>query len=359
MSTFVDVLTTFAFMFWFMMFMMSPMMFDAPGSENDKSHLITMMLILCYPIVISLLYFMLGGQYFGISGATMIISSVCVVFGGFILFGYLSAFLTLQRGIALSGYSVADGKVYFDAKVVESADGDSFSEMPLKDTLSYRRNYYAKDDKHFFYEGKVVENVVPENLVQKMFGGDIYWMNDRQVIYGDKVLSGAIPANFGEFEDFQNWTYSDNSDGFRVYIYGLELPPVDKLSFERLSDIFSKDKDHIFEQNKIILEQADAPSFILLDGYEFGRDKDRVYYLNTTAPFALKGIDPETFEMLGSSYLKDGNGIYHVIQYESVEKLTDADQATFKVTNYDETTDSNARDKYHYFLNGKVVGSRD
>jgi len=64
MQILINIVVTFFLMFWPIVFMMSPMMFDAPGSENDKEHIVTMVLILCYPISLSLLLWLSGAKYF-------------------------------------------------------------------------------------------------------------------------------------------------------------------------------------------------------------------------------------------------------------------------------------------------------
>jgi len=358
MSTALNILATFAFLFWFVMFIMSPMMFDAPGSENDKNNLVTILIILCYPIGISLLYWIFGGKYFGVSGSTLIITTTVIVMAAFSLFGYFRMLWNLQQGIAISGYSVAGGTVYYSTKPVENADSETFVVGTDKNMRHYSNQYYAWDKQSFFYEGKIIEGVSPQNLRQKELAGDVYWLNDTQVIHNGKVLKGAIPENFSGFDDFHGWTCSDNTDEFLVYSYGTLLPTVDKASFQPLNDFLAKDKNRIFKKDQQILENADSSSFQLLADHDFGRDKEHVHYLSTQIPFAINGIDPDTFEVLDSGYLRDRNAIYHEVQYEKIDMLEQADPDSFESTHYDETHNSDARDKNHYYLNGEIVGSR-
>ena len=125
-----------------------------------------------------------------------------------------------------------------------------------------------------------------------------------------------------------------------------------------MGDFIAKDEGHVFEQDKIILPDAEAKSFELLDDHDFGKDNYNVYYLSHSQPFAIKGIDVESFEILGRSYLRDKNHIYNTHQYESIEKLELVDAASFEATNYDATTNSDAKDKNHYYYDGEIVGDR-
>ena len=105
----INISITFAFMFWPIIFMMSPMMLGAPGADNDKSQVISVMLFLSYPIGISLLLWIFGGSYFGVKGFKLTIICVAVIVIGFALFGYFGTLSNLAKGIANTGYSIANG----------------------------------------------------------------------------------------------------------------------------------------------------------------------------------------------------------------------------------------------------------
>lgn len=357
MQLLINICVTFALMFWAILFMMSPMMFDAPGSENDKNHLITTMLILCYPIGIFIFYWIVGATYFGVSGFTSTWMSSLVIFTAFSIFGYFGMLSNLHSGIANTGYSIAENKVYYSGKLMENADSSSFVAFD-DEQYRYSARDHARDRQHFFYRGKIIEGVIAENIQRTVVSGQTYWINDSQVIYDDKVLPGASPANFGGFEGYSGWSYSENDDKYLVYRSGELLPTVDKATFTPLNDFLAKDKNQVFENNQPILPEADAESFGLLENHDFGKDRNHIYYLATTNPFAIKDVDSSSFEILDGGYLRDKNNIYHVIQYKSVEKLEQADVASFEVTQYDEITKSGARDINHYYYDGKIVGSR-
>ena len=356
MQILINIAATFAFMFWPMMFMMSPMMLGAPGADNDKDQLKTVILLLSYPIGISIFFWLFGIHYFGIDGFTLTIISSGIIAIALSIFGYFGMLLNLYRGIANSGYSVANHKVYYDAKLIKAADSDSFS--IFDDDLLRSCSRYAKDKLHFYYNGKTVEGFGIDGIYQRKIGGDTYWFNQNQVLYDDRILIGANPDNFDSFDEYTEWTYSISKEQFSVFKYGKRLPAVDKESFIPLSSYLAKDSNHIFKTDEIILPDADAQSFELFEDHSFGKDKNHIYYLETKEPFAIQGVDPASFEILDRGYLKDINHVYRIIQYEDIEKLEQADVASFEATPYDEASQSEARDKNHYYYDGKIVGNR-
>lgn len=343
-------------MFWPLLLMMSPMMFDAPGSENDKSHATSMMLVLCYPIGLFILLWIFGGSYFGYSGLKLVIISGVIVVGALSVFGYFGMLLNLQKGIANSGYSVVDHNVYYDGKLLEGADGASFNTLSVERLRGTPK--YAKDKNSLYYSGKIVEGASIKALTIKIINMDEYWLNNEQVIYDGKILPDANPAEIEGFEGFTGWVYSMSEGRYIVYSYGVPLPAVDKSSFSPLNDFIAKDKHHVFEKHNIILKDADAVTFELLDDHSFGRDKNHVYYISTKIPFAVEGIDPDSFEILDRGYLKDKDNVYHVVQYERIEIMQQADVKTFEATQYDDVNKSEARDLKHYYYDGRIVGDR-
>src|SRR5690606_6213814 len=120
-----QIITTFLLLFWPLLFMLSPMAFDAPGSENNRSYVIGMMLFLCYPIPLCAAYWIMGGQLWGISGRTLTLITSVVIILALTLFGYGNLLKNALSGIASSGYSVADDQVFYNANLIENADAKS------------------------------------------------------------------------------------------------------------------------------------------------------------------------------------------------------------------------------------------
>ncbi len=354
-----NILITLAFMFWPILFAMSPMMLAAPGSENDKSQVTFIILLLSFPVGISLLIWIFGINYFGISGFKLTIISTAVVVTGLSVFGYFGMFLNLAKGISNSGYSIAASRVYYEGKVIDGADSESFTILD-DDRYGSSIAFSAKDRSHVYYNGAIVDGAIPDNLKKIKINNELYWVNATQVILNDVVLQGANPQEFYGFENpgFSGWAYSTNGQEYIVYIHGKRLPDVDRGSFTVLSEFFAKDNNHIFNQDKIILLEANADDFELFEDHDFGKDKNHIYYLAHLQPFAVNGIDVESFEILERGFLRDKNHIYITHQYKSIARLEQADVASFEVTGYDDSTESEARDKNHYYYEEKIVGNR-
>ena len=343
-------------MFWPILLMMSPMMFDAPGSENNKSHATSMMLILCYPIGLFILLWMFGGSYFGFSGFKLVVISSVIVVSAFSVFGYFGMLLNLNKGIANSGYSVVEKNAYYNGKLLKDADGETFNTLDAEHRMS--ASEYAMDKKSLYYYGKIVAGARVEPLTKKVISMDVYWLSSEQVIYNGKILPDANPAEIAGFEGFSGWVYSINEGRYLVYSYAVPLPAVDQITFTPLNDFIAKDKHHVYEKHNLILKDADAMTFELFENHDFARDKNQLYYMSTKEPFAVEGVAPDSFEILLRGYVKDKNSVYHVVQYERLEKIEQADVATFEATQYDDINKSEARDVKHYYYDGVIVGDR-
>lgn len=344
-------------MFWMPMFMMSPMMFDAPGSDNDKNHVAMIMLTLSYPVGLFLLLWLFGGNYFGYSGLKLAGISSIVILISFSMFGYFDRLLNLHKGIANSGYSVVENTVYFDAKPLKDAEANSFKLLD-KSEKSLSRSYYAADASNLYFYGNVVEGALTEQLNEITINGSEYWFNAKQVIYNGVILPNANPKNFSGFDGVDGWTFSITKDKYQVYSYGKPLPPVDRDTFKPLNHQIAKDKNNIFERDTLILNMADAATFELLEDQDFGKDKSYLYYISTKEPFVVEGIDLKSLKIFERGYIKDKNNVFHIEQYKSIDKIEQADAATFEETEYDDVTKSEARDANYYYYDGKVVGKR-
>lgn len=356
MHIFINIIVTFVLLFWPLMLMMSPMMLGGPGAVNDNGTIITIMLVLSYPIGLFLLLGMLGLNYFGFNGFGLAINSAVVIAVVFFIFGYFGLLYNTIRGISNSGYSIVDNTVYYDGKSVNVADSKTFIIFDNINRVSYA--YYAKDKHHLYYAGKVVEGALAEELKEVEHSRHTYFRNSRQVFYDNKILQGAIADRFSAFEGVTGWACSNNDNEFNVYSYGAPLPAVDRDTFTPLNDFYAKDKDHIFKKEIAILPEADTTSFELMADHDFGKDKNHVYYIETKHPFVVKDADPASFEILDRGYARDRNYIFVIEQYTDVVKLQQAQVESFKVTAYDAVTRSEAQDINHYYYDGKIVGNR-
>ncbi|MFK3861813.1 DKNYY domain-containing protein [Pseudoalteromonas rhizosphaerae] len=358
MSVVINILVTLALCFWGSMMMMSPMMFGAPGATNNKQKVFSAILILSFPVPLFLLIGLFGGSYFGIDSYKMALISAVVIGFFFVIFGYTGMISNLLRGIANAGYCVVDQHVYFNAKLIENADAESFTTYSLANLNTYDAALYAKDKQHLYYCGNAISGVNSDNLKAKIIGTDLYWINDSQVVKGERIVAGADPKSYKAYS-YSFWNISGRKGRQVIYHNDEPVPEIDAQSFKPIDDSYGKDQQHIFYANIAILTDidVDTASFTRLDE-NFASDNQHIFYLNGEDSHVLMGADPSNFEIFQRDYYRSGETVYYVTQYKSAKPMTQVDADSFKVTQYDEQTHSDAYDKYHYYFRGEIVATR-
>ena len=192
-----------------------------------------------------------------------------------------------------SYYRDKDSVFYYDVNKnglieVEGADRNSFTEM---------ENYFAKDNKNFYYLGKQVRNISSEGL--KFVGSDIFKNKNGVYFWKDETGTGdyeIIPLNFDSTSfDIAN---KDTSDYFK------DKNGIYYLDYGKLLNSESKDIQNAF----IKLEGVDMPTFKAF-GYGYSKDKNRVY----CGYKEFKGVDVPSFTVMREDegvVVKDKNRIY-------------------------------------------------
>lgn len=351
MIVLLNIITTFLLLFWPMMFMMSPMAFDAPGSTNDSSKIYSLILILCYPIAIFTLYTIFNIDYFGFKTEKLLVISSVVILVLFIFFGYFSLLFNAILGIANDGYSVVNNKVYYDGKVIRHADPGSFIDLSPD---RYSGDRYAKDNNRVYYRGKVIEGVSSHNLKILEIAGDTYLKNDSYILLYGEIIPDANPDTFSAFKDINNWTYSITNSQFTAYFRGEKIASTDQITFTPLNEKIAKDNNNIYKYGEVVLNEADAKSFELIKYGRFAKDKNYVYLMDSNPPIKIDGIDTNSVEVLERDYLKDKNHIYFSGN-ENIETINEADVLSFTVTGYDHSTSSEAKDKNNFYFRGNII----
>ena len=174
------------------------------------------------------------------------------------------------------------GKIYFYADEILEADYKTFV------VVSYQ---VAVDSMHLYVRGKVVSELNGPLHILGKYGGS-------------RVVA------------------KDNSNVFDLH-EGAIIPGVHADSFEYLNDIYSRDRKYVYccrgRPRKI--DMADPITFEVISdnvSIRYGKDKNRVYYLNKP----VLGADPSSFHVFFGrhSYLgRDNNNVYSedkVIEYE-------------------------------------------
>ena len=125
-----QILATFLIVGWPMVAMMSPMMIGAPGAINRLKPLVTIVVVLSYPLAIGLLFYWLGWNLWFVSARTL--AFLTALAPALALYFYGRPIVNLLRGIANEGYVIVRGAVYFDGKIIKYADFASFEATSVK-----------------------------------------------------------------------------------------------------------------------------------------------------------------------------------------------------------------------------------
>ncbi|MCX6552261.1 MAG: DKNYY domain-containing protein [Acidobacteria bacterium] len=226
---------------------------------------------------------------------------------------------------------------------IPEADARTFQVLPVFG--------YAKDAKHVFFEGRMLEGSQAATF-QLMAKGA--WARDaRQVYSGGAVIPGADPATFEPLgkglvardkhdyywgvtplhvRDVKAFTVvrpdADSADILEIWGYDAhgyyareEMTPIaDGATFQFLGYHYAKDAKQVYFQQGILTE-ADQKTFQFVGG-ESAKDARRVYWHD----FVLEGADPRTFQLMTYNYTRDAKQVYHLN-----EVIPGADAPTFQV----------------------------
>jgi DKNYY family len=142
-------------LFWPFVFITSVMGMGGPGATNDKSNVLTAILILLYPVAIFFIYSLLDVSFFIWSGNKIFVISTVILVLVLFVSGYLTLYVNLIRGIQNEGYSIVGGKVYYDAAKQADVDSESFKMFP---DMFGRNSGYALDMKSVYFRGDPILN---------------------------------------------------------------------------------------------------------------------------------------------------------------------------------------------------------
>lgn len=209
-------------------------------------------------------------------------------------------------------WRVENGKVFWGSsnKPIRGADAASFE--PLNEI-------WARDKKHIFVYDTVLRGAdVSSFQILNM----LYAKDDSMAYYSYGRIKDADPSTFIALDDgVRNTPYNWKSyggfasDGTNIYHYDLTvgkpslLRGADPDTFEVLSSSFARDCKFVFHKHTK-LPRAN-PETIKVLGFNYARDSSRVYYINRL----IKGADPSTFVEE-----PDGKGILGADKYHSYER---------------------------------------
>jgi hypothetical protein len=333
-------------LYWPMGAMFSPMAFAA-GSSTHKSILPMVGAMLFYPVLIALCFYALNWSFLFMSARTFLIVSIALPIGVCFLFGYPRLVYQMYRGIDTNGYCIKETAVYYGGTELHGIDLATLSVMEAD-------GRYARDRAHVFYDGKPIEGADSTTFGEVLQDGEptTFWRDAKHVYYGGKRVAAADPATF---QVLGVTAYA--RDQVHAYHRTELIQGADGSSFELINESFARDKARIYFLGEPILLGADAASFELLPTSNYGRDTSKVYALPNAlfrTAHELSGADRATFTPLARAYAKDSKYVYFADDGRAVP-VESADPASFRVTEWDEASKSEARDNQRYYLQGKVV----
>jgi hypothetical protein len=350
MKLLVQIPAGFLLLLWPMAVMMSPMAFGAPGSTSNRSILLPLVSIVFYPVLIGVTFFVLNWSFLFFSPRVFLLLSIALPVSAFLLFGYPRIVFNMYRGVGSDGYFAKPNAVYFRGVALDGADPRSF-------VIDEVDSAYARDRAHVYYLGEPVSGADAASFAA--VGGNApstaYRRDHKRVFYLGKAVAAADPETFRALEDS---AYAQ--DRAHVFYQGELVRGADAATFVLLDAAFARDKTGLYFLGTAILPGVDIGSFELLPGASFARDKHKVYALPSgsfASAHEVPGADRATFTPLSRAYAKDVNHVYYPVDQRAAA-IPNADAATFTVSEWDEASGSEAHDKRHFYLQGKVVGSR-
>jgi len=280
------ILTVFAFFYWFLMYMSSPMLLDGSGNSVPGWRTLAILVaILFLPVLIGAIYVFFGWTFLGLSPKFFLIACFLISVIATSLMGYPRFFYLSFQGIPSSGPFVSEKGVFFDGKLIPGADPKTFAAI---DDSTYE--YYSDKD-HVYRYDKILVGADPKTFHCAQPGApyQVYWLDHQHV-------------------------YTSGGD---------VLPEAEASTFQSLGDgDLGKDAQHVFFRREI-MAQFDATSFQVL-GLGYLKDHHQVYYLdpNDDKIRVLDGADASSFVVTSindnePSDAKDKNKVYkngHAVQ---------------------------------------------
>ncbi|UII26324.1 DKNYY domain-containing protein [Fulvivirga maritima] len=352
----ISIIVTIFLVFYGGIFMMSPMMIASHGFSDSLSSIITALFFLGYPVIIFLLMTIFNIPFYGMAPSKWLIGFSVPFILAVMFYRIPQMIININKGIPNSGYHIGKDAVYLNGKKIKSADPASFD--PMEDVT-----YYSKDAKHVFYYGKVIPSSDPATFTpvptenEKGYGG--YWKDKNNVYIDGKILKGADPASMACLRSL----YA--KDAKHIYYSGRLVEGADPQTFHFVSDGIAIDEQFIYVYGRKSNIQTDTKNFEVVgdeSSPSFCRDKNNVYLIifhNGDPLLEVEGADPTTFEKMERGYYKDSHQVYyHDSSTRSVKVLEEADPANFS-TGYDHITRTEARDKNHAYMSGKLVSPKE
>lgn len=352
----INIIATIGFMYWPVILMFSPMYFDAPGSMDNKKHIVTMMLILYYPVLIgAFLYLFNISYFFNIQAKSIVVFFLIVITGLLYIMGYFKMLDNAYKGIKSSGYSVYSGSVYYRGEVVEEIDAKTFKTL---------NDYYSVDKNNVYLERHKIVGADPLSFKQvaegKRWDEGSYWKDRNNVYCAGVLLEGADVASF------ESLGHNVGRDGKRYYL-GAKVLNVDYETYKWHSSGYfghvGVDKNSVNVNGDKLELDMDIATLDFDQHSTYWKDAKSVYIFMGLNTKKVEGADVGSFRPARKgdyrNYYVDSNRVYYYTYHNPEDPrngvIQGADVESFEVTGYKNETKSDARDKNSFYLNGEKV----
>ncbi|MBY0413433.1 MAG: DKNYY domain-containing protein [Bdellovibrionales bacterium] len=339
MKIFIQIVTSFVFAYWPILMMTSVMIFDSPGSTDNKKAILLALSLAFIPVLIGLLYFFFNQTFWGIKPKTLLIITIIVSVLGSLLFGYPKLLLNNSKGISSNGYFIKEDKVYYEGDLTEA--------KAFKFEAIDQFQIYARDAEAVYFRGKKIPEAIASSF-KAVLPQSSYFTDNANIFYEGKKLVGVDASTFIQLKrDEIPTTYFKDKNA--VYWFGKKIEGLKADSVKSLNESYIVDADSVFYLYTKI-SGADPATFVVFqDQDSWAKDSKAVYFREMRYP----NIDASTLEILSRGYAKDKSKVYYLDGKDMIV-VEGANPINFKVTNWDAQTKSEATDGAHFYLEGKA-----
>ncbi len=235
---------------------------------------------------------------------------------------------------------------------LENKNADSFFVLGEKYIKDWESVYWVGDNSPCKFDKIEGEDVDSFEILGTNNRLGFYGKDKTSVYFADKKIEGADVDTFGTLAGENTWNYYLR-DKNNVYFSGRKVDGADPDTFEEEFTYHGFDKDYIYLcENRI--EGSDAKSYESFGSstgfHGFFKDNNNVYHwANCDWLKIVEGVDPITFEALGSEYYRDNNSVF----WEE-DKIEGADRSTFEVID-----SQYSKDKNFVYFRGNKIGEAD
>ncbi|WP_435308138.1 DKNYY domain-containing protein [Sebaldella termitidis] len=189
-------------------------------------------------------------------------------------------------------------------------------------------------------------------------GKNIYYQNENNYSDSTKYYSVFQTADAKTFSVINDLLAKDKNNVYYITRWkNIPLKDADPKTFEYIGEsypfVYVRDKKRVYAVEKLgdpiyIIKNADPATFMVLKE-NYSKDKNHVYFQEKPA----KGIDVKTFEVLGYFHVKDKNNIY-VREHYDYKPIRGADMKTFEIL-----TSLYTKDKNNVYYDSKIINGAD